>query len=163
MSYSDDEFGTDGGENDNSKDTSGGGGLRKQLEAALAERKQLADELTELRAFKEAQETRAVFEKLNVPAKIAKLYTADDRSEEAVQKWLTEYGDVFGLTQEGEGDEKRAEQESILHGTRTAEPPPAAQSREAVEQIGRQLLSSPRSSGGGDQAALDALKQMGFK
>ena len=106
--------------------------LVKQLRTQLKAQKKASDEaLEELKGFRQEQRTRTLASKLTekgLNAKVAKLVPAD---VEDVDAWLTEYGDVFGITQNG-----------------SEAPPPeaAAQSRvsnlEAMGQGGSESLLS---------------------
>lgn len=106
--------------------------LVKQLRAQLKAQKKASDEaLEELKGFRQEQRTRTIASKLTekgLNAKVAKLVPQD---VEDVDTWLTEYGDVFGITQEG-----------------SEAPPPeaAAQSRvsnlEALGQVGSESLQN---------------------
>jgi hypothetical protein len=102
--------------------------LRNQLKAQT---KANNEALEELKGFRQEQRTRTVASKLTekgLNAKVAKLVPQD---VEDVDAWLTEYGDVFGITQDG-----------------NAAPPPeaAAQSRvsnlEALGQGGSESLQN---------------------
>ena len=102
--------------------------LRKQLKEKDAAFKEFD---TELKVLRDERRTRVLGEKLTekgLNPKVAKLVPKD---VEDVDTWLTEYGDVFGITQEE---------------TETPAPEAAAQSRisnlEAKGQVGTESLQN---------------------
>jgi hypothetical protein len=92
-------------DDDSTQDFSQNNDLVKQLRKA---NKQKEKELAELKAqfdgLSKAQRERAikdVLEARGVNKKIASFIPSDiDPTEESLSKWLTEYGDVFGITAE---------------------------------------------------------------
>lgn len=71
--------------------------LRKQREDAVNEAKALKAQLAALQNQVRTQTVAGVLKDKGVPAKVAKLVPADvEATEEAVVKWLEEFGDVFG-------------------------------------------------------------------
>jgi hypothetical protein len=75
-----------------------GGALRKQLEAALAANTTQSEELKKLKADVRRNAISKVLEKKNISEKVAKLVPAEvEPTAEAVEEWLKEYGDVFGV------------------------------------------------------------------
>lgn len=82
-----------GDENENA----GGKGLRAQLTAALAEKKDLADRLSKFETEHRTNTVSKIFSDKGLPAKAAKFYTDEDISEGAVGKWLEENADLFGV------------------------------------------------------------------
>lgn len=95
---------------DENDDTTGGEGiknLRKEFEAL---KKQLAERDQELDGYRAEKRQRTVQEVLKakgLPEKVASLYQSDDASEEAVGKWIEEFGDVFGVKQEQKADDSQ--------------------------------------------------------
>jgi hypothetical protein len=78
-------------------DTAGVKNLRK---VERAQKKQLAEMQTLLDGYlkKEREANLAtVFEAKGVPQKAVKFYHDDDVSEDAINKWFDEYGDVLGI------------------------------------------------------------------
>ena len=106
--------------------------LVKQLRAQLKAQKKASDEAAEeLKGFRQERRTQTIAAKLTekgLNAKVAKLVPQD---VEDVDTWLTEYGDVFGITQ-ADGE--------------TPPPEAAAQSRvsnlEAFSQTGSESLAN---------------------
>ena len=92
-------------DDDSTQDLSQNNDLVKQLRKA---NKQKEKELAELKAqfdgLSKAQRERAikdVLEARGVNKKVASFIPSDiDPTEESLSKWLTEYGDVFGITAE---------------------------------------------------------------
>ena len=92
-------------DDDSTQDFSQNNDLVKQLRKA---NKQKEKELSELKAqfdgLSKAQRERAikdVLEARGVNKKVASFIPSDiDPTEESLSKWLTEYGDVFGITAE---------------------------------------------------------------
>lgn len=97
--------------NDNSNNNSGGG-LRKQLEQALAEAKQLKEANAKLQKEARTSKVSTVLAAKGLDAKVAKLIPADvAATDEAIGKWLDEFGDLFNLKQQEA--EKPAEPETV--------------------------------------------------
>lgn len=83
--------------NDDGSETSTLKDLRKQREDAVNEAKALKAQLAALQSQVRTQTVAGVLKDKGVPAKVAKLVPADvEATEEAVVKWLEEFGDVFG-------------------------------------------------------------------
>lgn len=80
---------------------SNGGALRKQLEEALKEMKALRADNEKLQKTARTQTVSTALAKKGLDAKVAKLIPADvAATDEAIGKWLEEYGDVFNLKQD---------------------------------------------------------------
>jgi hypothetical protein len=73
-------------------------GLRAQLEAVLAEKKQLEDELNGVRATARQQAIKEVLNAKGVNDKVAKFIPADAVTEDAIVAWLEENADAFGVS-----------------------------------------------------------------
>jgi hypothetical protein len=100
-------------ENDGAQEGEGIKNLRKEFDAL---KKQLTERDQELAGYKATERKRTVAEVLKakgLPEKAASLYNGDDASEEAVGKWLEDFGDVFGLTQQQ--DQQAAEQQAEIN------------------------------------------------
>lgn len=69
--------------------------LRKVIRDAKAEAKQAKDEADKLRAEHREFVVGNVLKSKGVPEKVAKLIPADVTSAEAIETWLSDYGDVF--------------------------------------------------------------------
>jgi hypothetical protein len=75
-----------------------GGGMRAQLEAALRENKELKQKLTTVEADLRREAVARVISAKGLKPKVAKLIPADvDPTDDAIGKWLEEWGDVFGV------------------------------------------------------------------
>jgi len=77
-----------------------GGGLRKQLEDALAKLNTSNDALAKYQASERKGAVREFLKAKGVPDEnlnVADLYTGEDVSEDAVGKWFTTYGKAFGV------------------------------------------------------------------
>lgn len=101
---SENEFGgvdDDGDESTENKPT--GGGLRRQLEEALAAKKAYETELAELRSERTARQRNELLEKAGVPAKAHGLYTGE-ATEEKVAEWVKQYSEVLGLDNDTQGE-----------------------------------------------------------
>jgi hypothetical protein len=70
--------------------------LRKQLREAKKRDAEREQELTVLRQKTRERELSEVLSAKGLPAKVAKLYSGD-ATPEAVDAWLQDFGDVFGL------------------------------------------------------------------
>lgn len=94
----------------NQQDKPSGGGLRKQLETALAELKAAKEKNVEL----ETQVTRhtidSVFSELDVPEKVRKFYTGEP-DKDKILEWCRENADVFGISPGTGGDDKPEDKE----------------------------------------------------
>jgi len=99
--------------------------LRKQFAALKKERDADQEELTKFRQGARTTSVAGILKAKGIPESAAKLYTAEDTSEDAVGKWLEEYGDVFHLSS-GESDEnsKNAQRVSAASfgGTTSTDP-----------------------------------------
>lgn len=83
---------------DNSQQQTPGKGLRQQLEAALKRNKELESKLAETTTQLRKEAVARVIQGKGLKAKVAKLIPNDvEPSEEAITKWLEEWGDVFGV------------------------------------------------------------------
>lgn len=87
-------------ENDDAQGGEGIKNLRKEFEALKTQLKERDTELSGLRAEKRTRTVAEVLKAKGLPEKAASLYNGDDASEEAVGKWLEDFGDVFGLKQQ---------------------------------------------------------------
>lgn len=93
-------------ENTNPGEGEGIASLRKQYETTAAENKRLAERLATFEAKDRQVTVAGVLKAKGLPEKAASLYTGDDVSEDAVGKWVEQYGDVFGIkAQEGDGQQ----------------------------------------------------------
>ena len=80
---------------DGNSDGNTGKGLRSQLEAALAELKDLRDIKTKWDAREKADASAKVFEDLKIIPRLAKKYTGEP-DKAAVKAWADEYAEIFG-------------------------------------------------------------------
>lgn len=83
-------------------DTNEGNGiadLRKQYETLAKQNKTLLDEVSTYRAEKRQATVAEVLKAKGLPAKAASLYSDEDVSEDAVNKWAEQYAEVFGVKQ----------------------------------------------------------------
>lgn len=70
--------------------------LRKQIEDLGKKNKEQGDALAAFLAKEKANSVASVLKAKGLPEKLASLYQGD-ASEEAVNKWVDEYADVFGV------------------------------------------------------------------
>jgi DNA uptake protein ComE-like DNA-binding protein len=92
-------------DDDSTQDFSQNNDLVKQLRKANKQKeKELAELKAQFEGVSKAQRERAikdVLEARGVNKKVASFIPSDiDPTEESLSKWLTEYGDVFGITAE---------------------------------------------------------------
>jgi Xaa-Pro aminopeptidase len=88
--------------NDNDADTELVRTLRKALRDAEKERKDLQTQLAERTKADRTRNLADVLKEKGLSEKVAKLYPGDaEPTAEAVDAWLAEYGDVFGIEQPG--------------------------------------------------------------
>ena len=112
--------------NDDGLETSTLKDLRKQREDAVNEAKALKAQLAALQSQVRTQTVAGVLKDKGVPAKVAKLVPADvEATEEAVVKWLEEFGDVFGA----------AAAPAVTTTTGEEAPPKPGVSQEAAAQL----------------------------
>lgn len=106
-----------------------GSDLVKQLRNALkAEKKARKDEQERLARYERENRTRSLADVLKdkgLDTKVAKLYPADaDTSPEAVDKWLEDYGDLFGIERRtSAADDATKAAAAALTGASAAAPP----------------------------------------
>lgn len=87
-------------EDEFSDDSEGIKNLRKQFENLNKQNKELQEQLS---TFQRRDRNKAVGDILKakgVSEKAAKFYDGEDTSEDAVDKWLADNGDVFGIKQQ---------------------------------------------------------------
>lgn len=87
--------------------------LRKQLKAKSKENQELASKLAEQTTQTRGMTLKELLKGAGVPEKVASLVPGTvEPTAEAVGEWLKEYGDVFGVTQDGQSPtEGQADQE----------------------------------------------------
>jgi hypothetical protein len=89
----------DNGSTDNPGQGSGGGGLRKQLEDALAREKALNDRLDRMATAQRSRDIEALFAKHAVPELARDLFPADaEPTDEAVTALVEKYGGLWGAS-----------------------------------------------------------------
>jgi hypothetical protein len=88
-------------ENDGQTD---GGKLRKQLEDALKDKKNLEAELAKLSAQVRSSSVKDLFSELKANPKGVKFYTGEP-TKEAVEAWLKGDGDIFATAPETKGEQ----------------------------------------------------------
>ena len=135
---------------DNTPDDEGEGikNLRKQFTALKKERDADQEELNKFRLGARTTSVSTILKAKGIPESAAKLYTADDTSEDAVGKWLEEYGDVFLPTSAGtdENTENAKRVSDASHGTSSTSSNDAGQGRVFgdLDEIRRSLDTLPR-------------------
>jgi multidrug resistance efflux pump len=72
-------------------------GLRAQLEAVLAEKKALQEEVANLKGTVRSRQVADILSAKGVSPKVANLIPSNVEGEEAVSKWLEDFSDVFGI------------------------------------------------------------------
>lgn len=96
-------------EADEDTTTSNGGTLRSKLEAALAREKDLNAKFEALNKEVTGAKRGALLEEKGVPAKARKLYTGEATAE-AVDAFIEEYGELWGLDKQDLSPEAAARQ-----------------------------------------------------
>lgn len=100
-----DDNSNDANSGQNGSNANNGGGLRKQLEDALAELKTLKTANETLQQETRRSKITDLLTAKKLDAKVAKLIPADIApTKEAVDKWFEEYGDIFNIQQSDSGD-----------------------------------------------------------
>lgn len=78
-------------------DTSSGGGLRKQLEAVLAERKALQDQLAALAEKDRGRDLQSLFAKHSIPELARDFFPKDaELTDESATSFVEKYGQLWG-------------------------------------------------------------------
>lgn len=114
----DDEF---DGENENgSNDSDLVKNLRKQLKAAQKEKTDAQARINEFEAAKRKSTVAETLKKRNAPEGLSKFFTGDDASAEAVDAWLTENAELFGIELQGDDLEQVEQAESVSRVTSNA-------------------------------------------
>ena len=130
--------------------------LRKQFAELKKERDAEREELSKFRLGARTTSVAGFLKAKGIPESAAKLYTADDTSEDAVGKWLEEYGDVFQPTSTGddENTENAKRVSDASHGTSSTSSNDAGQGRVFgdLDEIRRSLDTLP----------LEELEKMGI-
>lgn len=80
-------------------DSEGIKNLRKQFEKLQEQLAERDAQLATFQAKERESSVAAVLKAKGLSEKVAKFYTGDDASEEAVGKWLEENADIFGVKQ----------------------------------------------------------------
>jgi hypothetical protein len=94
--WDDDDFDND--HQGQQQQPSKGGGMRAQLEEALKQNKELRKQLDTATKQLRSEAVARVIQGKGLKAKVAKLIPGDvEPNEEAITKWLDEWGDVFGV------------------------------------------------------------------
>lgn len=137
---SDDTFGSD----DTGQQETDGSALRKFGTEQKRRADELDKQLAELRAELAKRNSSEIFAKLNVPEKVRKFYTGEP-TQDAIEAWVKENADVFGLGSEAEQDPERQQQnadlEAVTQATLTGQDRPSALSRESMAQMNKDLFS----------------------
>lgn len=143
-------------------DDLGGSDLVKQLRSALkAQKKELADAKALLEQSAKASRSASladVFKDKGLDAKAVKLYPADaDATAEAVDAWLGEFGDLFGIQQGGSTATPEEQAAAQRLSNVAAGAPPASQATD-VQSLIAEMQSAKT------QAELDAVyAKLGMK
>jgi hypothetical protein len=114
-------------------DMSEGGDLVKQLRNALKaankEKSDQAKRLAELEKGVRSQSLADVLKAKGLDPKVARLYPNDaDTTPEAVDAWLGEYGDVFGVEKQDTAADEETQQAANTIARVASQAPPANQS-----------------------------------
>lgn len=112
--------------NDDDNDTDLVRTLRKALKDRDKEVKEFRTQLAERAKADRTRDLADLLKSKELPDKVAKLYPGDaDVSAEAVDAWLSEYGDVFGIQQPGTSADSATVQAAQRIAAATAGAPPA--------------------------------------
>lgn len=125
--------------------------LRAALKSKANEAKQAADELATLRKEKRTSTLADVLKDKGVPTKAAKLLPADiEPTPEAVDAWLAEFGDLFGIEQKAQTNATAEQQAAAAAITGASAGAPVANGSQNVDELVARLSSATT------QAELDA-------
>lgn len=109
-------------------------GLRAQLEAVLAEKKTLEQEVANLKGAVRSRAVADILSAKGVPAKVASLIPSDVEGEEAVTKWLADWSDVFGIKTD-EAQQDTAGQAAAIAAT------PEAAATQRLQDLGNSAVA----------------------
>lgn len=130
MTDFDDEFEDNPGDSDLLKS------LRKQLREEKAERAREREELNALRTVNRTRTLSEVLAAKNLPKKVAALYPETaEATPEAVDAWLTEFGEVFGVEPAPQAEPNVDAETQAAHERIAAAPGGATQNPRVTEQM----------------------------
>lgn len=128
--------------NDSDADTDLVRTLRKALKEKDKEHKELQKELTERAKLDRTRTLADVLKAKGLPDKVAKLFP--DHSEptaEAVDEWLTEYADVFGIDTSGSAADPATQDAARRISAASAGAPPASAATD-VRQLAAEIAAA---------------------
>ena len=96
------------------QDPNGPANLRKALKRAEKEKKELAEQLTAIQSDLRNRSVKEVLANKGVSEKIAKFIPNDVTTPEQIDSWLTENGDIFGITKPEEVAAQEAEKQDAI-------------------------------------------------
>lgn len=128
--------------NDTENDTELVRTLRNALKDLKKENKEVAAQLAERAKADRARSLSDLLREKELDPKIAKLYPGDsDVSAEALDTWLTEFGDVFGIQQQGTSADSATVTSAQRIANMSAGAPPAHAAVD-VEAIAAEIRSA---------------------
>jgi hypothetical protein len=93
-------------------DPNGPANLRKALKRAEREKKELAEQLSQIQADLRNRSVKEVLATKGVPEKVAKFIPGDVSTPEQIDAWLSENADVFGFAKPAEEAAQTEEQQA---------------------------------------------------
>ena len=99
---------------DTQQDANGPANLRKALKRAEKEKKELAEQLAAIQSDLRNRSVKDVLANKGVSEKIAKFIPSDVTTPEQIDSWLTENGDIFGITKPEEVAAQEAEKQDAI-------------------------------------------------
>ena len=96
------------------QDANGPANLRKALKRAEKEKKELAEQLAAIQSDLRNRSVKDVLANKGVSEKIAKFIPSDVTTPEQIDSWLTENGDIFGITKPEEVAAQEAEKQDAI-------------------------------------------------
>ena len=96
------------------QDSNGPANLRKALKRAEKEKKELAEQLAAIQSDLRNRSVKDVLANKGVSEKIAKFIPSDVTTPEQIDSWLTENGDIFGITKPEEVAAQEAEKQDAI-------------------------------------------------
>jgi hypothetical protein len=91
--------------------------LRKEFEALKRANAEKDAALAKYQKQERQASVAGVLKAKGLPEKVASLYQGDDASEEAVGKWIEEFGDVFGIQQQKQNDAEQEQAKRVQNAT----------------------------------------------
>lgn len=115
--------------------------LRKQLAQAKKEAVEAATIVAQFQTEKRKQTVAEVLQGKGAPAGIAKFYTGEDASKEAVESWLAENAELFGIDLTDSDEETNKQVDAVSKVSTPAQQSGSSLARMSPEWISHQFAT----------------------